>query len=173
MAPKLYIPSTLNFALILWHTKLILCAENDKSCFKSWLFPFTFQAYILPHTLNCMFVNCQSIQISCLNFRPVLVLPKTAGSAQTHKSMSFILIVWSTLYVYLWVYPEPPQYKSSQRQGQSTSYHNVVKPNMKQHFTEKIFFKDFFFLVFNHFLMVLYKCFSRSARYSIAILLRP
>ena len=30
------------------------------------------------------------------------MLPKTAGSAQTHKSMSFIWIVWSTLYVYLW-----------------------------------------------------------------------
>ena len=37
-----------------------------------------------------------------MNFRAVLVLPKTAGSAQTHKSMSFIWIVWSTLYVYLW-----------------------------------------------------------------------
>ena len=43
---KLYIPSTLNIDLILWH--------------------------------------------------------KTARSAQTHKSISFILIVWSTLYVYLW-----------------------------------------------------------------------
>ena len=31
-----------------------------------------------------------------MNFRAVLVLPKTAGSAQTHKSISFILIVWST-----------------------------------------------------------------------------
>ena len=31
-----------------------------------------------------------------------LVLPKRAGSAQTQKSMSFIWIVWSTLYVYLW-----------------------------------------------------------------------
>ena len=29
------------------------------------------------------------------------MLPKTAGSAQTHKSMSFIWIVWSPLYVYL------------------------------------------------------------------------
>ena len=37
-----------------------------------------------------------------MNFRAVLALPKTAGSAQTHKSMSFIWIVWSTLYVYLW-----------------------------------------------------------------------
>ena len=35
-----------------------------------------------------------------VNFRAVL--PKTAGSAQTQKSMSFIWIVWSTLYVYLW-----------------------------------------------------------------------
>ena len=88
--PKLYIPSTLNIDLILWHTQLILCAENVKSWFKSWVFPFTFQAYILPHTLNCMCV------------RAVLVLPKTASSAQTYKSMSFIWIVWSTLYVYLW-----------------------------------------------------------------------
>ena len=52
--PKLYIPSTLNIDLILWHTQLIVCAENVKSWFKSWVFPFTFQAYILPHTLNCM-----------------------------------------------------------------------------------------------------------------------
>ena len=41
------------------------------------------------------------VQISYLNFRAVLVLPKTVGSAQTHKSMGFIWIVWSTLYVYL------------------------------------------------------------------------
>ena len=40
-----------------------------------------------------------------MNFRAVLVLPKTAGSAQTHKSMSCIWIVWSTLYVYLWIKP--------------------------------------------------------------------
>ena len=36
-----------------------------------------------------------------MTFRAVLALPKTAGSAQTHKSVSFIWIVWSTLYVYL------------------------------------------------------------------------
>ena len=41
------------------------------------------------------------IWISYFNFRAVLVLPKTVGSAQTHKSMSVIWIVWSTLYVYL------------------------------------------------------------------------
>ena len=51
--PKLYIPSTLNIDLILWHTQLIVCAENVKSWFKS----FTFQAYTLPHTLNCMCVS--------------------------------------------------------------------------------------------------------------------
>ena len=55
---KLNIPSTLNIDLILWHTQLIVCAENFKSWFKSWVFPFTFQAYILLHTLNCM---CDSL----------------------------------------------------------------------------------------------------------------
>ena len=40
--------------------------------------------------------------LAYLNFRAVLVLPKMAASAQTHKSMSFIWVVWSTLYVYLW-----------------------------------------------------------------------
>ena len=40
-----------------------------------------------------------------LNFRAVLAQPKTAGSAQTHNSMSFIGIVWSTLYVYLCLFP--------------------------------------------------------------------
>ena len=32
---KLYIPSTLNNDLILWHTQLIVCAENIRSWFKS------------------------------------------------------------------------------------------------------------------------------------------
>ena len=61
--PKLYIPSTLNIDLILWHTQLIVCADNVKSWFKSWLFPFTFQAYILPHTLNCMCVSLSKFHI--------------------------------------------------------------------------------------------------------------
>ena len=34
-----------------------------------------------------------------MNFKAVLVLPKTASSAQTHEIMSFIRVVWSTLYV--------------------------------------------------------------------------
>ena len=46
----IYQVCTLNIDLILWHTQLIVCAENVKS----WGFPLTFQAYILPHTLNCM-----------------------------------------------------------------------------------------------------------------------
>ena len=62
---KLYIPSTLNIDLILWHTQLIVCGENIKSLFKSWVFPFTFQAYIMPHTLNCMCVKGQLIS-KCL-----------------------------------------------------------------------------------------------------------
>ena len=50
---------------------------------------------------------CLPIQISYLNVRAVLVLPKMAGSAQANKSMSFIWIVWSTLYVYLWFQVQP------------------------------------------------------------------
>ena len=57
VSSKLYITSTLNIDLILWNTQLIVCAENVKSWFKTWVFPFTFQAYILPHTLNCMCVS--------------------------------------------------------------------------------------------------------------------
>ena len=45
----LYIPSTLNIDLILWHTQLLVCAV--KSCSKSWVISFT---YTLPHTLNCI-----------------------------------------------------------------------------------------------------------------------
>ena len=36
-----------------------------------------------------------------MNFTLVLALPKMARSAQTHKSIGFIWMVWSTLYVYL------------------------------------------------------------------------
>ena len=55
--PKLYIPSTLNIDLILGHTQLIVCVENVKSWLKSWFFSFTFEAYTLPNTLNCVYVS--------------------------------------------------------------------------------------------------------------------
>ena len=87
--------------VILWHTQLIVCAENVKSWFKLWVFPFTFQAYILPHTLNCKWVSLSKFHIWIL--KQFLTLPKTASSTQTHKSKSFIWIVWSTLYAYLWM----------------------------------------------------------------------
>ena len=61
--PKLYITSTLNIDLILWHIQSIVCVENVKSWFKSCVFPFTFQAYILPHTLNCICVSLFRFQI--------------------------------------------------------------------------------------------------------------
>ena len=60
---KLHTPSTLNIDLILWHTKLVVCAENVTSWFKSWGFPFTFQAYTLPHTLNSMCVSLSEFHI--------------------------------------------------------------------------------------------------------------
>ena len=56
LAAKLYIPGTLNIDLILWHTQLILCAENVKSWLKSWVIHFTFQTYTQPNTLNCMYM---------------------------------------------------------------------------------------------------------------------
>ena len=76
--PKLYTPSILNIGLILWHTHLIVCAENVKSWFKSWVFPFTFQAYTLPHKLYCMCVSLFKFhiwileQIKCCPKRPAL-----------------------------------------------------------------------------------------------------
>ena len=54
--PKLYIPSTLNIDIILWHNQLCV-QENVKSWFKSWIISFTFEAYVYPapgHTLNCI-----------------------------------------------------------------------------------------------------------------------
>ena len=42
---KLYIPSTLNIDLILWHTQLIVCAENVKS----WIFDFTYFSSLYPN----------------------------------------------------------------------------------------------------------------------------
>ena len=42
LGAKLYIPSTLNFDLILWHIQLIVWAENVKSWFKSWVFKLIF-----------------------------------------------------------------------------------------------------------------------------------
>ena len=55
--PKLYISSTLNIDLILWHTQLIFRAENVES----WVFPFFFKHISWPiHWIVCVLV--------CLNF---------------------------------------------------------------------------------------------------------
>ena len=52
------------------------------------------------------YIDLHMFSLFLFEFRAVLVLPKTAGSAQTHKSVSFIWIVWSTLYVYLCPVPQ-------------------------------------------------------------------
>ena len=96
--PKLYIPSTLNIDLILWHTQLILCAITFKSCF---FFVSFFK--LIPCPIHCICVSLFEFHIWIL--KPFLAMPKTARSAMTHKSISFIWIVWSTLYVYLWTNP--------------------------------------------------------------------
>ena len=93
-----YIPSTLNVDLILWHTQLIVCAKN----IKSWVIHFTFQAYTMPWLCPINWIVCVSLfEFHNWISKIVLALAKTARSAQTHKSISFIWIVWSTLYVYL------------------------------------------------------------------------
>ena len=58
-----------------------------------------------------------------MNFKALLALPKTARSAQTHKSISFIEIVWSTLYVYLW----PPVENSTSRSAIPHTLLNAIK----------------------------------------------
>ena len=58
---------------------------------------------LIPCPIHWIVYVLAYVQISYLNFKAVLALPKTAGSAQTHRSISFIWIVWSTLYVYLWL----------------------------------------------------------------------
>ena len=66
-----------------------------------YLFPFS---SLYPATYIELYLH-KPIQISHLNFKAVLALPKTAHSAQTHKSITFIWIFWGTLYVYLWLTP--------------------------------------------------------------------
>ena len=73
-----------------------MCAENVKSWFKSWVFHFTFQAYTLPHTLNCMCVSVFEFhfwileQFKCCPKRPAL--PR-------HMKVSFEF--FGALYMYI------------------------------------------------------------------------
>ena len=98
MQIKLILPSTLNIDLILWHTKVIVCAENVKLWFKSWVFPFTFQAYILPHTLNCMCVSLFKFHISFLEqFQCCPTLPALAGHIKVWVSFE----LFGALYMYI------------------------------------------------------------------------
>ena len=62
------------------------------------------------------------------------MLPKTPGSAQTHKSVSFIWIVWSTLYAYLWflhVCYSSPTPGSQLFYNISFLIHSIIGPNCK------------------------------------------
>ena len=81
------------------HTSECVCSEMNKSWFDPW-FSFYFSS-LYPDPYIEWYVRWP-IWISYLNFKAVLTLPKTARAAKTQKSVSFIWIVWSTLYVYLW-----------------------------------------------------------------------
>merc|ERR1712051_820895 len=82
--PKLCMPSTLNINLILWHTKL-------RSWFKSWVISFTFQAYTLPHKLNCICVSLfDTLAVwTPQKFFPLLTRPQ--GSQGCQKITFFFL----------------------------------------------------------------------------------
>ena len=68
--------------------------------------------YTVAHTIDCV---CSKMLNYGLNYGLFLslfklipchihcIVKKPARSAQTHKSISFTWIVWSTLYVYLWL----------------------------------------------------------------------
>ena len=71
------------------------------------------------------------------NFRAVLVLLKTAGSVQTHKSMSFIWIVWSTLYV---------QYISDQSSSRKNHIQIPPTPRKKKNPPQRFDFMVKYFL---------------------------
>ena len=69
------------------------------SLYKPILCPIHWIIYVLAY-LDFMFEFQSSF--STAHNGPV----QMARSAQTHKSISFILIVWSTLYIYLWLDPQ-------------------------------------------------------------------
>ena len=63
---KLCIPSTLNIDLILWHRQYFVCLilrMLNHGLSRSWVISFTFQAYTLTHTLNCICVSLSKFHI--------------------------------------------------------------------------------------------------------------
>ena len=94
----MHIASTLNIDLI--STIDCVCSKMLNHGLNQGLFLSLFK--LIPcHIPWIVYYMCLPILISYLNFKGVLALPKTTRFAQTHKSISFIWLVWSTLYVYL------------------------------------------------------------------------
>ena len=68
-----------------------------------------------------------------MKFKAVLALTKKARSAQTQKSISFIWIVWSTLYVYLCFYPQSSLFTNI------VSVTRILKPVWKVSFWDQYY----------------------------------
>ena len=80
------------------HTQLILWAENVKLWFKSLVFPFTFQAYILLHTLNCMCVSLFKVNIWILEqFKCCQKWP----ALPRHLKLWVLFELFGALYMYI------------------------------------------------------------------------
>ena len=90
--------------LILWHTQLIVCAVKCYHGLYHGLFISLFKLIPCPiHWIVYVLANS--------NF--LFEFYSSFSTAQTHKSIIFIWIVWSTLYVYLWLLIQPWLYTIS------------------------------------------------------------
>ena len=74
------------------------------------------------------------------------MLPKTTGSAQTHKPMRVIWIVWSTLYVCLWTKPKTFRYAwpCTCESSKLLTWHAGFRQSTQMVFTNFISDRDFF-----------------------------
>ena len=70
-------------------------------------------------------------------------MPKTTGSAQTQKCMSFIWIVWSTLYVYLWQKEELTKQNARNAKLVNSAFQFLwkLKSVLKVAKSQKVFFR--------------------------------
>ena len=107
-------------------------------------FPFHFSS-LYPAQYIELYV-CQPIQVSYLNFRAVLVLPKTTGTAQTHKSMSFNEL-YGALYMYISVITEKFHSKWDKiiSEGAFPFFYAMLSPKEFNFFFKQCNFLDFFF----------------------------
>ena len=108
-----------------------------------------------------------------MNFKAVLALPKTARSAKTHKNISFISIVWSTLYMYIYLWIQ--LWKSEVSSQSNCKLLEILQTHQKNYFGSTLVANKDLYLLFtslNCFQAIWQSCFlgRRSQRKSMGIL---